>query len=454
MERKRTPGSHVTRAVVLALTGLFLAVLLQAQETRGRITGRVLDSSRAPISGASVTVTDVARGTLVSSTTNTEGLFQVNYLLPGSYQVMVEVAGFKKHIQDKVLLQISETRDLAVVLEVGGVEEAVSVTAEGAALNTSDASLGFTVDQKRIAELPLIHGDPYKIMGLATGLAHSGSQRLDRPYEPTHIVGYAYDGTRSNRSDLLIDGAPSTSTANANEVIASYVPPSDLVQEFKVQTATFDAQFGNTEGGVTSISIKSGTNRLHGSVYYFAEPKSLAANDFFGNARGQERPDTSSNRPGFTLTGPVRIPGLYDGRDKTFVTVGYERIKDVRPRFDAGQDVWVPTEALRNGDFSAYSSNITIYDPLTRVPSGSGQFVGQPFPGNVIPANRISPVSKAILEYYCLPKNPGLAGNIYDSTLPETATYDTLTARVDQKISGSNKMFARYSWYNRSSIYN
>ena len=94
-------------------------------------------------------------------------------------------------------------------------EEAVSVTAEGAALNTSDANLGFTVDAKRLAELPLIHGDPYKIMGLATGLAHSGSQRLDRPYEPTHIVGYAYDGTRSNRSDLLIDGAPSTATANA-----------------------------------------------------------------------------------------------------------------------------------------------------------------------------------------------------------------------------------------------
>jgi hypothetical protein len=290
-------------------------------------------------------------------------------------------------------------------------------------------------------------------MGLATGLAHSGSQRLDRPYEPTHIVGFAYDGTRSNRSDLLIDGVPSTSTANQNEVIASYVPPSDLVQEFKVQTATFDAQFGNTEGGVTSISIKSGTNRLHGSVYYFAEPKSLAANDFFGNKRGQERPDTSSDRPGFTLSGPVRIPGLYDGRDRTFFTVGYERIKDVRPRFDAGQDVWVPTEALRNGDFSAYAGNITIYDPLTRVPSGS-QFVGQPFPGNIIPANRISPVSKAILEYYSLPKNPGLAGNIYDSTLAETADYSSFTGRLDQKISNNNKAFVRYSWYNRDSIYN
>jgi hypothetical protein len=247
---------------------------------------------------------------------------------------------------------------------------------------------------------------------------------------------------------------PSTSTANQNEVIASYVPPSDMVQEFTVQTATFDAQFGNTEGGVTSMTIKSGTNQLHGSVYYFAEPKSLAANDFFGNKRGQPRPDTSSDRPGFSLTGPLSIPGLYDGRDKTFFSVGYERIKDVRPRFDASGDSWVPTEALRRGDFSEYSQFITIYDPLTRVPTGTGQYVGQPFPGNVIPPDRISPVSRAILEYYSLPKNPGLVGNIRDSTLPETTKYDTFTARVDQKVSNANKAFARFSWYNRNSIYN
>ena len=130
MERKRTSASHATCAVALVLTALFLAASLDAQETRGRITGRVSDTTKAPIPGASVTVADVSRGTTASSTTNSEGLFQVNYLLPGTYQVTVEVTGFKKHIQDKVLLQISETRDLPIVLEVGGLEEAVSVTAE------------------------------------------------------------------------------------------------------------------------------------------------------------------------------------------------------------------------------------------------------------------------------------------------------------------------------------
>ena len=447
MERKRTRASFVRGAVVFSLMALVLSASLYAQDTRGRITGRVTDSTKATVPGATVTVTDVARGTTASTTTNERGLFQVNYLVPGTYRVEVELTGFRKYIQDNVPLQISQTLDLTIALELGAIEEAITVTAESPLVNTSDASLGLIVDSKRLESLPLIHGDPYKIMGLAPGLAHSGSQRLDRPYEPTHIIGYAYDGTRSNRSDLLIDGAPSTATANANEVIASYVPPSDMVQEFKVQTATFDAQFGNTEGGVTSISIKSGTNRFHGTVYYFAEPWKLGANDYFGKQRGQPMVESSSNRPGFSIGGPVF-------KDKTFFMFGFERIKDIRPRFDAGGDSWVPTEKLLNGDFSDYSSLIAIYDPLTRVPTGTGQYTGQPFPGNIIPANRISPVARKILEHYSQPKNPGLLGNITDSTLPETANYNNFTGRVDQQFSANNRMFGRYSWYKRDSLYN
>jgi hypothetical protein len=469
MERKRTPASFVRWAVAFLLMALVLPASLHAQETRGRITGRVTDTTKATVPGASVTVTDVARGTTASTTTNEQGLFQVNYLLPGTYTVVVELAGFKKQmvrvrgrdgtIQDNVQLEIGETRDLAIVLEVGGVEETVTVTGESPLVNTSDASLGLVVDQLRLASLPLIHGDPYKIMGLAPGVTHTGDPRLDRPFEPTHIIGYAFDGTRGNRSDLLIDGLPSTATANANEVIATYVPPSDLVQEFKVQTATFDSQFGNTEGGVTSMVIKSGTNRFRGSGYYFAEPYKLGANDYFGQRRGQAIIQSNSNRPGFTLGGPLSIPKLYNGKDKTFFMVGYERITDKRPRFDIAGTSWVPTEALRNGDFSAYSSYVKIYDPLTR--TGTTTFTGQPFSGNIIPANRIDPVAKAVLAYYSLPKNPGTnpaispSGNISDATLAErTKAYDTFTARVDQKITDKNRAFGRFSWYERNSHYN
>src|SRR5581483_11315916 len=272
----------------------------------------------------------------------------------------------------------------------------------------------------------------------------------------THIIGYAMDGTRGNRSDLLIDGAPSTATANGNEVIASYVPPSDIVQEFKVQTATFDAQFGNTEGGVTSISIKSGTNKLHGTAYRWTEPGGMAANDFFGNARGQGRPDSFSNRPGFSVNGPVVIPKLYNGRDKTFFLVGFEAIRDSRPRFDINGNSFVPTQALRNGDFSGLGVN--IYDPLTRINTGTAQapvYTGTQFAGNIIPAARISPVAKAVLSYYSLPKQPGLLGNIQDSTLAEkTKPYNNFTFRVDQNIGSKDRFFVRGSRYDRVSHYN
>jgi len=452
MERKRAPASFVPWAVAFLLIALVLPASLYAQETRGRIIGRVTDTSKAMVPGASVTVTDVARGTTASTTTNSQGLFQVNYLLPGTYTVTVELSGFKKHVQDNVLLQISETRDLAIILEVGGVLETVNVVGESPTVNTSDANMGLVVDQQRLASLPLIHGDPYKIMGLATGMSLTGDPRLDRPFEPTHIIGYAFDGTRGNRSDLLIDGMPSTATANANEVIATYVPPSDMVQEFRVQTATFDSQFGNTEGGVTSMLIKSGTNRFRGSAYYFMEPSSWGANDYFGLLRGQKKVDSNSNRPGFTLGGPVF-------KDRTFFMFGYERITDRRPRFDIAGTSWVPTDALRKGDFSAYASKIKIYDPLTR--KGTTTYTGTQFANNIIPLDRINPIAKAILGYYSAPKNAGTdpatgpAGNITDATLAEqTKAYDSITGRVDQRITDKNRMFARYSWYERNSHYN
>src|SRR6266853_282384 len=236
---------RILAGLILFAAISFSSSSLQAQELRGKITGRVMDPNGAAVAGATVKVTDVATP-----------------------------------------------------------QETVTVTAEAATLNASDANLGQTIDRKRVDELPSIHGDPYTLMGLAPGVTYTGSARLDRPFEPTHIAGFAMNGVRGIRSDLLIDGAPSTATANANEVIASYVPPTDITQEFKVQTTTYDSQFGNTEGGVTSIAIRSGTNQLHGTAYYWIEPGGWAANDFFGNSRGQGRPFTFSNRPGFSISGP------------------------------------------------------------------------------------------------------------------------------------------------------
>ena len=459
----KSKSSLLSCAIVFALAMLLVPVSLHGQELRGKIVGRVLDQNKAAVPGATIKITDTARNATVTLTTNADGLFEASYLVPGNYQVVVEAAGFKKSIQDGVQVQINETRNLEIAVEVGGTQETVTVTAEPATLNVTDANLGQTVDQKRLAELPLVHGDPYTLVGLAPGVTYTGSTKLDRPFEPTHVVGYAMDGVRGIRSDMLIDGAPSTATANGNEVIASYVPPSDIVQEFKVQTATFDSQFGNTEGGVTSIVIKSGTNQLHGTAYFWEEPGGLAANDFFGKAKGLGRPFTYSNRPGFSINGPVVIPKLYKGKNKTFFLFGWERIHDSRPRFDAGGLVYVPTQALKDGNFSGLG--VTIYDPASSFlgtgtgAGGNGCAVGvicrKAFPGNIIPLEKINPVAKAIAATFGQPKGPGLNGNIFDSQLTElTKKYDTYTFRIDQNIGAKDRFFVRGSWYERIGVYN
>ena len=453
--------SHVVRPLcAIAFVFLFTLIPVQAQELRGKINGRVLDPNKQAVPGATVKVTNASRNVTATLTTNDEGFFEAPYLLPGTYQVVVEKSGFKKVLQDNVQVEINATRTLQMSMDVGTVQETVTVTAEAATLNAADPNLGLTVDRKRVDELPSVHGDPYILMNLTPGVAYTGSGRLDRPFEPTHIANFAMGGARGIRSDLLIDGAPSTATANANEVIASYVPPTDATQEFRVQTATYDSQFGNTEGGVTSIVTKGGTNGYHGTAYYWIEPGGWAANDFFGNFRGQGRPFTYSNRPGFTIGGPVTIPKVYNGKDKTFFFFSYESINDSRPRFDA-TNIWSPTDALKNGDFSAYANSVKIYDPLTGTFAGGNVTNRTQFTNNIIPAARINPVAKAVLAYLGSPKHgpQGTAlinNNITDSTLAETLDppYRNYTTRLDQNFGDKDKIFGRYSWYNRNSTYN
>jgi Carboxypeptidase regulatory-like domain len=472
---------HALAIAVFATMVLLAPSSASAQEARGTITGKVRDASDAVMPGAQVRITDVARGTTVSVTTNDAGLYQAPYLLPGTYQIVVEVNGFKKYVRGGVVLRIGDTLDIPVQLEIGQTSDTITVSAETPALDTTSASMGQTVDSRRIAELPLVHGDPYTLIGLSAGVNFGRDPKLDRPFEPTHIVGFTMDGTRANRSDLTIDGVPSTATANANEVIATYVPPTDIIQEFKVQTATFDSQFGNTEGGVTSISIKSGTNSLHGTGYFFGEPGSLAANDFFANRAGQDRPSSFSNRYGGSVGGPVYIPRLYNGKNKTFFLFGFERIVDARPRNNG--EPTVATQAMKNGDFSAFSSlgaAYQLFNPFTRRTAPNGRFQEDPFmcdpggnpiaplangtqvggtPCNKIPTQLFNPVSKALLQFFPDPTTPGSAApdgknNFLQPGLKERAKYYSSTMRVDHNISDKHRIFGRASWYDRNSTYN
>lgn len=449
--------SAVRRILTLLLVCVATTASARAQESRGTITGTVVDASRAVVPGASVTVTNVAMGTHVTVVTNEVGFFQAPYLIPGTYRITVELSGFKKLIREGVVVRVDDRLNLELPLELGGTEQQVTVTAEAPLLETTNASLGQVIDAKRVAELPIPHGDPYALIGLAAGASFMRSSRLDRPFEPTHIVGYSMNGVRANRSDITIDGVPSTSTANANEVTASYVPPQGLVKEFKVQTAVFDASFGNTEGGVTNLSLKSGTNALHGELYFVKTPKALWANDYFANMNHIGLADFRYTRGAAVAGGPVVIPGLYDGRNKTFWIYGYETIPEARPRNNGTPTV--PSEKMRNGDFSellALGPQYQIYNPFTRRAVG-GRIQSDPFPGNIIPRTLMNPVALNVLDYIGRPRTPGNADGTQNYQRPEMkeeTEYGSNSVRIDHNLTQSQRMYGRVSWFDRNSNYN
>lgn len=451
----------MTKRVLVCLLASFLfAGLISAQETRGTIVGRITDPTGAVVPGATVVVTNTAMGTTTSSTANDVGMYQASFLIPGVYQIAVEASGFKKFVRDNVEVRVNDRLEVNVALELGATGETVTVLAETPLLSTATASVGTVVDSRRVADLPVSYGNPFELIGLATGASFTRDPRLDRPFEPTHIVGYAMDGTRANRSDVTLDGVPATSVANAGEVTASYVPPVDAIQEFKVQTAVFDASTGNTEGGVTNIVIKSGTNDLHGTAYYNTMLPEMSANDFFAKASNQPRADFSYKRWGGTAGAPVYIPKLYDGRNRTFFFMAYEGIKDSRPRNNGTPTV--PTPAMKSGDFSQFASlpnasAYAIYNPFTRRAVAGGRFQADPFPGNRIPASLFNPVALNILKYYPDPLqagNPDGTSNYLQPNLPETADYVTYTGRLDQNISDKQRLYLRGSFYDRDSFYN
>ncbi|HKX32917.1 MAG TPA: TonB-dependent receptor [Blastocatellia bacterium] len=478
MNISSSTSAHLRAWVMLVLITLLSSASLYAQEARGTITGKVRDASQGVVPGAGVKITNVAMGTSVSVKTNEAGLYYAPFLIPGTYQVLVETSGFKNYLREGLILRVNDTLEIDIQLEVGAVGETVTVTGEAPALETTSASMGQVVDSRRVAELPIGHGDPYALIGLAGGVAFSRDQRLDRPFEPTHIVGFTIDGTRANRSDLTIDGVASTATANGGEVISSFVPPQDLVQEFKVQTATFDAQFGNTEGGVTNLSIKSGTNQFHGTASYANFTPGTSANDYFANRKHDPLGDFYYHRFGGTISGPVTIPKLYKGQNKTFFIYGFESIPEARPRNNG--TFQVPTAKMRAGDFSDFPAPFQLYNPF------SGQTVGAnvvrtPFQcdaaGNPLapnPATKVQPTGIACNKipaalfnattlnfmngYLPLPTSPATAAdgtnNFQQPDLLETTRYYSHTVRLDHVISDKQRIFGRVSWYDRDSNYN
>lgn len=440
---------------------LLLAVTVAtAQEPRGAISGQVSDPNGAVIAGAIVSVTNLDTGQKLRIVTNDTGNYTASLLPIGSYRLEVEQAGFKRWLQDNVQVRVSDRLQIDVKLELGPVSESVTVTEGAPQLQAADASLGQLVDTRRIGELPIAHGNPYLLIGLSAGATFEGDPKLNRPYDPTHIVSWAMDGTKNNTSDITLDGVANTALASSNSsnnsVTASYVPPTDAIAEFKVQTAAFDAKIGQTSGGIVNIVLKSGANTPHGTAYYSGRTPALTANDFFANKSGIARGDFTYSRWGGSFTGPVYIPKLFDGHNKTFVMFAAEGIHDVNPR---GQTTTVPTKLERTGDFSelaALGSKYTIYDPGTRVAVSGGHYQEAPFQDNKIPPTQISLVARAVLNYIPPPINDGTTAdhqnNYPTPNAPENNKYSTYIGRIDQIVNDRHRFFVRADVNNRDAI--
>jgi hypothetical protein len=379
----------------------------------------------------------------------------------GRYRVEVENPGFKRVVKENVEVRVSDRLQIDIAMEVGAVSESIVVAEATPLLQTAEASLGQLIDSRRVDELPIAHGNPYHLIALSPGATFEGDPKLNRPYDPTHIVAYAMDGTKNNTSDITLDGVANTALASSgssnNSVTASYVPPTDAIQEFKVQTAAFDAKVGQTSGGLVNIVLKQGGNTPHGTAYYSGRRPAWNANDFFANRAGIPQGDFTYSREGGSATGPVVVPGLYNGHDKTFFMGAMEWIHDVNPR---GQAPWtVPTDAQRKGDLSdllALGSKDQIYNPFSRTGPVSGRYTAQPFVGNIIPTTLLDPVAQHVLSNI---PGPLVAGNPGDHTnnypvpnTPEDNRFSTYIGRIDQILSDKHHFFLRADVNDRDAL--
>jgi hypothetical protein len=431
----------------------------QAQESRGAIVGQISDQAGSVIPGARVIVTNLETWQSIRLLSNERGNYVAPLLQVGPYRLEVEYPGFRRYIRDQLYVRVNDRLQVDVTLELGEVAQMLEIVSGAPAIEVADSSLGQVVDSRRVTELPIAHGNPYQLITLAPGTSFDGDAKLNRPYEPTHIVSYAISGTRAGASDITLDGVANTALGSNGTVSASYVPPADAIAEFRVQTAPFDARAGQGSGGVVNISLKTGTNIAHGAAYFTKMAPEMMANDFFTNRAALPRTDFTYSRWGGSMTGPALLPRLYDGHGRTFFLWAYEGLTDTRPRAPESA-IRLPTREERRGDFSqllALGASYQVYNPLTRRAVPGGHYQADAFPGNVIPASLIDGVARRVLDYVPVPFSEGTTAdhmNNYPEAAnePESTRYYNHVGRVDHSIRDDHRFFVRANIYKRRSL--
>jgi hypothetical protein len=413
-----------------ALPLLFAALPLLGQ-TFGEITGRVSDASDASVPGAVLTLTNPATSSARTTVSTESGVYAFPSVPPGTYNVKAEHTGFKIAAFNGVEVQVQQTVRLDFTMEVGQVSESIEVSAKTDLLQSENSTLGTVVENKEIVELPLNGRNYLGLVGLAAN--------VNTLSPPAGQAGSRQGGDRANQSistagqRIMFDYFTLDGVNNTDPNFNTYVvlPSIDALLEFKVQTGIYPAEYGH-EATQINVMTRSGGNNFHGALFEFVRNDKFDALPFSFTAKPQPKQPFKWNDFGFVLDGPVRIPKVLNGRSKLFFMSNYEALRR-RQNF---QSIYtVPTAAMFSGDFSAFGT--TIYDPNTE----------SPFPGNMIPSNRIDSISKKLLNYYNYANVPG-AGltNNYVQSNASPLNRDGFVLRLDFVESPKSQWFGRYSW--------
>ena len=439
----RTTVSRILLLATIALLG-GLPAPAWAQQFTGTLRGTVQDATHALLPGAQVSVIEIATNDSREIVTDAQGRWVLPNLKPGTYRVVVTLDGFKKAAVDQVKLDVQGIREIEVTLEVGGAAETVTVTGAAAAIETTRSTLSLTIENRRMVDLPLNGRNPFALATLAPGVTPTSNNGGSSP---------SISGGRNATSEVAIDGVSNVNAENNVSILdLNYTPSVDAVQEFSVQTNAVSAEFGRLGGGVLNLVTKGGSNTLRATAWEFGRNAKLDATNFFTNRAGGKKGAFKRNQFGGNLGGPLI-------KDRTFFFANYEGLRQENASVST---FTVPLPAWRAGDFSDLRNGsgqlITIYDPATTRPDpdNAGQFIRDPFPGNIIPANRISPAARAMMAYWPLPNvtpsNAFTQTNNYSLSGVQPSDGDRIDSRVDHVFSDRWRSFVRYSYSNESSL--
>jgi hypothetical protein len=454
----RNRSSAVLWGVILILTMIALPAF--AQEYRATVLGTITDPSGAVVPNAKVALVNADTAVQSAAESNSQGLYNLSYVLPGRYTISVEMTGFKKYVRGPFDLKTSERLRMDVALEVGTSTESVVVNSAAPLLETASADRGEVVGNESLNELPIQSGNPYTLMNLSTGVQYTGSMLYYRPFDNGAINSFTINGGQNSTNEFQMDGTPNVAAGTGN---VAYVPPAEATQEFKVQTNTYDAQYGRTGGGIVNVSAKSGTNNLHGAVYWNLRREDLYANTYIRNFGGMSRLSPQSvDQYGFEVEGPVFLPKFYNGKKRTFFMVAWEKFNDKSPR-GSGGSTSVPTDLERTGDFSnSLTSSGTVtpiydpesttanpsFDPTQSVSASNPQYIRTAFSNNKIPTDRMSQIALKLLESIPTANQTGdantQANNFLGKNLLEVNHFYNVIARVDHSFNDNWRIYGRW----------